>query len=393
MHACCVYVYAYIYIMHTYMCAPVCPCTQPTTVAPKARGSYIHAQRITCTYTALTCTGKVTPSVAPEGFSVKEATVEFNLTIPRAKIYVSELSPRAGSVAGGTDVRITLTGLRIDDTSSASSIPPVMFGSAPAASVSVVVSDLDVTIIRASTPQANSAGVVTVVVAGEGNASFAYMSDGVSATCTSRVCEVDALAGGTLTMRVGGLKITDAANVGCMIDGKAAMATSVTARGAGLFDIVLLLPGAGRDLDNPLTMAFMSLSAAGDSVTVYADVLYRSPPRATLAEIGSETSLVNVIFDQETNGSGPVLCTRYVESQRAGALGEAPTCVWSDDGIKLSIIFGKGATLTVGDGLFFFAGTVKSRNGVSSSNQALRRANNGQTLLTIRRPFMVLPPM
>jgi hypothetical protein len=372
--------------MHTFI-----SCIHARPSVPMCTAHYRHSLRLWLTHSRTknsvhlygSCTGTITPVVAPEGFSVKEATVEFNLTIPRAKIYVSELSPRAGSVAGDTNVRITLTGLRIDDTSS---LPPVMFGSAPAASVSVIVSDMDATIISARTPQATSAGIVSVVVGGEGNATFAYMSDGVSASCISSICKVDAIVGGTLTMRVGGLKITNAANVGCMIDGKAATATSVTARGAGLFDVELLLPGAGRALDDPLTIAFMSLSAVGDTVTVYADVLYRSPPRATLAEIGSETSLVNVIFDQETNSSGPVLCTRYVESQRAGALGEGPTCVWSDDGIKLSIIFGKGATLTVGDGLYFFAGTVKSRNGVSSSN-------NGQSLLTITRPFMVLPPM
>jgi hypothetical protein len=352
----------------------------------------MHAYTHTHTHTHIRVlyTGKVTPVAAPEGFSVQEATVEFNLTIPRATMYISDLSPRAGSVGGGTDVRITLTGLRIDDTSS--SVPPVMFGSAPATSVSLIVSDVDATIISARTPQANVAGLVALVVAGEANATFAYMSDGVSATCISSICEVDAVAGGTLTMRVGGLKISDAANVRCLIDGKAATATRVTARGAGLFDVVLQLPAAGKALDDPLTIVFMSLSVVGDGVTVYAKVLYRSPPRVTLAEVASDTSRIDLAFDQETNAIGPVSCTSYVESQRAGALGESPTCLWSDDGMRLSVIFGRGATTTVGDGLYVLAGTVKSRNGVSSPNVGLSSANSSHTLLVIARPAVVLPP-
>ncbi len=315
-----------------------------------------------------------------------EATIQFNMTIPAAKIYISGISPRTGTLAGGTDVRVTLTGLHIVDTSSVASLPSVMFGSAPAASVSVIVSDVGVTIISARTPQATTAGVVPVIVAREGNATFAYMSTGVSATCISRICEVDAVAGGTLTMRVGGLAITYPASVKCMIDASLATATAVTAAGPGLFDVVLQLPGAGKLLDDPLTTAFVSISTVGGGDTLYADVLYRSPPRAPLAEFTSDGSRIEIAFDQRTNGAGATAdCARFVQPQQPRALGEQPMCSWSVDGQTLSVMLGKGATITVGDAIYFLAGTVRSLNGVSS-------ANPGVQLVTVARPAFVLPP-
>jgi hypothetical protein len=258
-------------------------------------------------------------------------------------------------------VRITLTGLRIVDTSSAETTPSVVFGSAPAASVTVIVSDMDATIISARTPQADSAGVVPVVVSVEGNATFAYMSAGVSATCVSPICEVDAVAGGTLTIRIGGLAIPNAESVTCAIDGSSCTATSVTRAGPGLVDVVLLLPGAGRVLNDPLTTAFMSIYTTGGTVTLYTDVLYRSPPRVAAAEVSSNGSRVDIIFDQPTNGGGAgVDCARFVQSEKEGALGENPVCSWSASGLVLSVLFGKAATITVGDGLYFLMGTVRS---------------------------------
>lgn len=58
-------------------------------------------------------------------------------------------------------------------------------------------------------------------------------------------------------------------------------------------------------------------------------------------------------------------------------------CTWSADGQTLSAMLGKGATLSFGYAIYFLAGTVKSLNGVSLANLAVRRS--GQ-LSTVARP-------
>ena len=292
-------------------------------------------------------------------------------------------------------MRITVTGLRVP--SPTSPLPSVMFGSAPAAAVSLVVSDMDATILSARTPPRAAAGVVEVVIGGEGNATFAYMTAGASATCISPVCEVDAVAGGGLTMRVGGLgaiSSTAALSAKCTVDGTELPATATSAAPAvgfaDFFDVALTLPGAGSPPSEPLTTAFMSLSAVASTATVYAVVMYRSPPRVAVARFSSDGSRIDIAFDQRTNAqAGAAECARFVEAQQDGALGAGPMCSWSVDGQTLSVMLGKGAAILVGDAVLFLAGTVRSLNGVSSGNVA--NSGSGQ-LVTVAAPTIVLPP-
>ncbi len=104
----------------------------------------------------------------------------------------------------------------------------------------------------------------------------------------------------------------------------------------------------------------------------------------------------HVFLCHSTNGVGVAVdCAMFIQSQRSGALGENPVCSWSADGLALSVLFGKAATITVGDGLYFLAGTVKSLNGISSTNQ--RRAAGDLPskgiVITIASPSVVMPPM
>ncbi len=335
-------------------------------------------------------TGKLTPTKAPEGFTTEEAAALFTLTIPRQRIYIAGLSPRQGTVLGGTDVRITLTGLRITDTTSTSSIPSVMFGPAPAASVAVLVSDMDATIINVRTPQGNRAEVVPVLVAGEANATFAYTSPGAMTRCTSSICEVDALSGGTLTMRVGGLGYVTAATLACAVEDKAVSVASVTAAGPEIYDLTLVVPGAGKQLDEPLTRAFMSLSSTANNATIYADVLYRSPPRVISAGFNGDGSRIEITFDQQTSGVGAAIdCTKFLAADQPDSLGEKPICTWDSDGLTLFLLLGKGASIGVGESIMVLSGTVKSANGVSSANQ--RRSGAGQSM-TLKPPKVAVPP-
>jgi hypothetical protein len=335
-------------------------------------------------------TGTLTPNKPPEGFTTGQAATPFTLTIPRQTIYILGLSPRKGSVLGGTDVRITLTGIRVTDTSSISLFPSVMFGSAPAASVSVLVSDLDATILSARTPQGNRAEVVPVLVAGEANATFAYTSPGAMAKCTSSVCEVDAVSGGALAVRVGGLGLITAGTLSCAVDDRIVSVASVTSAGPEIYDLTLVVPGAGKQLDDPFTTTFMSLSSESNKATIYADVRYRSPPRIVSAGFSGDGSRIEITFDQETSGVGAAIdCTKFVAADQPGSLGEKPICSWDSSGMMLSLLLGKGAAIGVGEGITFLSGTVKSANGVSSAN--LRRSGGGQRM-TLKPPKVIIPP-
>ncbi len=312
--------------------------------------------------------------------------MHYNITIPRATVTVVSLFPRTGNQIGGTDVRITVTGMLIPDVTSPTSIPTVTFGLAPAESTSVLVSDMDATILVARTPQSLTAGVVTVLVAGEGNATFAYMSAGVSAVCVSRVCEVDAVTGGTLLFRVGGLGTLTVPTVKCNVNGMACTAKSTRAE-SEFFELALSIPGMGTPPDEPLTAAFMSLSSTQGSAVVFTDVYYRSPPRVVSAEFTGDGSRIDVKFDQRTNATGSaVSCDRFMTT---GGLGERATCSWDAERQTITAMLGKGASIVVGDTLTIFAGIVRSLNGVSSANSP---ANALGQMVVVAAPAVVLPP-
>jgi hypothetical protein len=280
-------------------------------------------------------------------------------------------------------VRITLSGLLVSD--AAAPPPSVVFGSVPAVSVSVLVSDMDATILRVFTPPMAAAAVVPVVVADQANSSFAFMSSGVTCVCISRVCELDATTGGALVMRVGGLGDLTQATLTCTIDGQSVAVNRVTPAADGLFDVIFLLPapGASAEPSDVLTEAFMSVSTT--AATVYAPVVYRRAPRVYLMQFSPDGSRVEIFFDQQTNGVGSAVdCAEFIEPLEQGSLGRNPVCTWDDSKQTLAVMLGNGAFINVGGTIDMLPDLVKSANGVSSWN--LRQSVN------VTAPQVVIPP-
>jgi hypothetical protein len=198
---------------------------------------------------------------------------------------------------GGTDTRITVSGLRIIDAQD-TPLPAIFFGSAPATAVALIVSDMDATILSAKTPAQDSAGVVTVsILDNSANISFAYTSPGVSASCLSVPCEVDALLGGPLVVRVSGLGLFTTATLTCTVDDKPATVRVVNNTEADAYHVAVALPGLERQPEGPTTPAFMSLvTDSGD--TVFAGFDYRSPPTPVSAEFSDDGSRIDIKWDQ-----------------------------------------------------------------------------------------------
>jgi hypothetical protein len=264
-----------------------------------------------------------------------------------------------------------------------------MFGSSPAASVQLVVSDMDATILSARAPASATATVVQVLVGGEANATFAYTSPGAAALCLTPVCEVDAVGGSALTLRVQGIGEVSQEVLTCKVDDATAVISRVSSAGPGLYDVVVQVPPASRTLAEPLTTAFMSLLSSATNGTIYADVLYRSPPRALSAEFSADGSRIAITFDQPTDGQGTATsCESFIEAVPAEAL-QRPTCIWDVEGRTLSVMLGQGSTIGVGDQVLLLPGVVRSLNGVSSPN--LRRSGGGQSL-TVAASSVLAPP-
>jgi hypothetical protein len=179
------------------------------------------------------------------------------------------------------------------------SLPAVFFGSAPATAVALVVSDVDATILSVRTPPRDAAGVSTVSVGDNAtNISFAYTTPGGAAECQSVPCEVDALIGGSLTVRVSGLGQFTAATLSCTVDGNPATVTTVESTDAGSYNVVMALPGIGKQPDDPVTPGFLSIVVTVSGATAFAGFSYRSPPRAVSAEFSDDGSRIDIFWDQ-----------------------------------------------------------------------------------------------
>jgi hypothetical protein len=305
------------------------------------------------------------------------------MMIPPSRPAILEMSPRSGSWLGGTDVRVTLTGLYVPD-NSPESLPSVMFGSAPAASVSVVVSDMDATILTARTPRASSVDVVPLVIAEKANATFAYTSPGGLATCMAAECEVDAVNGGTLVLQISGIGIITASSIDCTVDGKRASVMSVAATGTATYQVTVTVPGFGQPLGRPLKAAFLAVASSPTS-KAFMDLFYRSPPRALSAVFNGDGSSVTITFDQRTDGVGSAVdCRQFIQAETPYSLGDKPLCTWDVEGRLLAVMLGEGAFIDVADRIFIVGAVIKSLNGVSSENP--------QHGVDVQGPPVALPP-
>jgi hypothetical protein len=157
------------------------------------------------------------PTKTPKGFTAVQTTAHFSITIPSAQRVILDVYPRIGPLRGGTDVRITVSGLYIaegEETTAKTKLPSVNFGPAPATYVSILTSDVYATVMIARAPPRADAGIVRLEI--EGNLTdftYAYASEGTTAAaavCVSHVCEVDAVAGGTLRIRTIGVRVVSA---------------------------------------------------------------------------------------------------------------------------------------------------------------------------------------
>ncbi len=306
-----------------------------------------------------------------------------------------------------TAVRITLVGLIVPDeaVASPSVLPDIFFGATPSTSVSVLVSDIDATIVSARVPPASSVGVVPIFVSGESgaNASFSYSSPDASIACASPICEVDALSGGALTVRVAGLgsltTYAPAVNVyvNDMIPATAVLVSvSVTKVGAqspadassSSYDVTIRVPATVPDAplpNGPVTRAYMSISTLAG--TAYADFTYRSPPRATAAYFSPDGSRIDVVFDQPTSSaSTSVGCQNVTETPTNGSttLGEGAMCFFDSNGQTLILALGRGASIDVGHALVLLPAIFRSSNGVS--------AWNSRQVINVTAPLVGLPP-
>ncbi len=278
-------------------------------------------------------------------------------------------------------MRVTLTGLYVADLSSP---PSVLFGTQQASSVTVIISDMDATILAARTPQGATAEVVPVLIAGSANSTFAYTSPGGMATCVTPLCEVNAVHGGQLVLLVSGLGTLSTANLVSTVDGRGVRVNAVTLSGPRSYSVTVTVPGAGKVLDAPLTVAFLAVSSS-PTRTAYMDLFYRSPPRATSAFFSVDGASISIVFDQRTNGKGSaVACDAFIREETQYALGEGPLCTWSVDGRSMAVMLGEGAFIDVDDGIYVREGVLGSINGVSSLNFLHRVA--------VEAPAVALPP-
>jgi hypothetical protein len=258
-----------------------------------------------------------------------------------------------------------------------------MFGSAPV-SVTVVVSDLDVTILSLTTPAVPTAGVVHVAVANVTSTTFAYTSPGVNGRCVSSVCEVDSSNGGSLTVRLTGLGVAGSIPLACTMHGSNATVTviSSTPVGPDSHDLSAQVPGMAVEPKQPLTSTFLSCQSSLHQVFI--EVLYRRPPHVMMAQFSDDGSRLDVLMDQRTNSVGSTKCDMMLMSTEADAFGASPTCWWDADGQILQVLLGRGATVVTGSTISLFAGVVRSLNGVS--------AGNSRQQVDVQAPQIVLPP-
>jgi hypothetical protein len=275
-----------------------------------------------------------------------------------------------GTQNGGTTVRVSLKGVLLMPSTSIPStpLPSVTFGSAPAQSVSVLYSDLDETVLLVQTPRVDAAGAVNMVVAGQAQAEFAYTTDNAAAVCVSALCEVDAVVGGRLTIRVSGVGAVTARTLTATIRGLNVVIVDVTSLGQGAYDVVMHLPGLEpgtpepeddvtpmnrtglgslQQFEVPLTTEYVALTLP--SAVTYATVSFRAPPRVITARLSAEGSRIDFVFDQTTTGPDQAtLCDEFVNVEAEGALGRGPICHFEDAGRRLQILLGYGAFVGVG---------------------------------------------
>jgi hypothetical protein len=324
----------------------------------------------------------------PEGFTAAATAVSFNITIPPAQISILGISPRTASLLGGSEVRITVTGLYVNLSAleAPPQLPNVTFG-AETVAPKLVVSDLDASVLSVQLPRVSGAGIVVVKIGEDANFTFAYGTPGVGAQSSdsdsASANEVDPIAGGTVNLRLTGMRNLRSEALACSIDGVQVPVQVGTPSASGDYEIVVTVPPIQGELSQPLTPVFVECKT--DSEAVYAEIFYRSPPRATNAEFSPDGSRIYIGFDQATNGAGSVPdCAILVLADRTGSLGADPACAWIDDGKTLQIMLGRGVFAEVGELLYIVAGIVKSQNGLSGSNSR-------HTVL-VEAPVALLPP-
>ncbi len=281
-------------------------------------------------------------------------------------------------------MRMVVTGLYLRK---GDAVPVVTFGSASAEYVSVVISDMDATILLARSPPVAAAGLVSVYVNGKANTTFAYISNGVAAVCSSAACEVDAINGGKLIVRVSGFGTVRANTLTCTIDGQLVAVGAVSPTGPGSYDVAMTVPGSVKLFREPLTKAFISVTASDSSV--YAVIQYRSPPLIASAAFSPDGSRISIVFDQRTDGAGSAInCTDVVQignETELRALGTQPVCSWDTQGLTFDIMLGNGAFIGVGDRIYVRDKVVRSVNRISSPN--VRQYAN------VSVPIIVTPPV
>ncbi len=322
----------------------------------------------------------LTPKRLSPGFNSMQSTATFSLDVVPMHMTIVGLAPKMGPRTGGTDLRITVTGLYVHQ---GDPLPEVTFGSVPATSVSVVTSDVGATILNVRTPPAESIGVVTVFVEEAANSTFGYISAGVTASCARSSCEVDAIKGSSVIMRIAGIPTIRASTLTCTIDEKVVSVSSITPAGLALYDVILDVPGTGEAFEQPLSPAAISIVVS--TATVYGNIQYRSPPRMATAEFSSDGSRIFLMFDQPTDGFSSVNCSDVLKEDQKGSLGNNPTCTWDAEGKTLEVMLGSGVFISLSDRLHLIAGKVRSLNGVSSPNV--------EHYVTVEAPVLVIPPV
>ena len=136
-----------------------------------------------------------------------------------------------------------------------------------------------------------------------------------------------------------------------------------------------------------------------DGSVTFAQVAYRTPPRAVSAQFAPDGSSIDVMYDQSTNARSLRLsCQDLFTASALAMLGSQPKCVW-DDGTKMalignirvnlggqivSIVLGSGSTIGIGHALTVVAGAVKSFNGMS--------AGNSEASLSVAAPKVLAAP-
>lgn len=281
----------------------------------------------------------ILPTQIVEGLAAGDLTVSGEVQITSPASVIESIIPSIMSSTGGATVTIVAAWMPWVAGST------VKFGDEEGTSLQVELSDALSTRITVQAPPVGFTGSSEISIISPTQtvrSPFLVTTPGLSAECL-RGCVTSMKGQTTAVFEVIGFGTS---SISIVVAGLPASISNTKAGAGGKVELTLILPSYTPSAAAPFHDVWANVAPASNPLSsALAMIKYRSPPTVLSSSFDPTGTQVEIVFDQDTIGTGFVTCSTYFNQPDDQALiGSDANCMWSIPSI-LTVILPSDATL------------------------------------------------